>query len=430
MAKYISNGTSLIRRPIATHPTTIYACMWLVVIALTSLNLIDRLAVYSKPAITIAAMLIGSNVLGVLIALPMTRRTNKIHRVPSKIEFKFIPQLTIAWLIISIIEVYISDGLPIWWQITHAGRTYEDFGVKSIHGFANAVWIFLSFSSFIKFRQRFNTKNLIVFVALFSWPVLVISRALMTIAVLQCALFYVMTTKTSWRKITLSILLLAIVFILAFGYAGDMRATEFSIAQVSGFGAEVGNEKGGPLTALIWIYAYMVSPAANLALHMTLNLPQGNVIPTNTLAPLLPSFARNMLGFDTGFTGYLGDLAHDAFNVGTGFNEIYFDWGAPGVYGMAFVIGLVGHVFWASAKRVQYAPMLCAFGAACALTVFTNQFTQLPILVDFILLGLLVRVPKHAKAAKQTLSPPTPQPYANRIQDLRGPREQTQQPYP
>jgi hypothetical protein len=73
--------------------------------------------------------------------------------------------------------------------------------------------------------------------------------------------------------------------------------------------------------------------------------------------------------------------------VGTAFMAPFFDWGIIGVLLSAFLIGAVGHIIWLRARSSSRLPLLAAYCACTALTIFTNQFTQLTPLLDMVLLA-------------------------------------------
>lgn len=81
---------------------------------------------------------------------------------------------------------------------------------------------------------------------------------------------------------------------------------------------------------------------------------------------------------DIGFNGHAGALAHEAFNVGTGFWEIYLDLGVAGIAIYSFVIGACGHVLWRSGIRSNKLPVISYFGVCAALSVFSNQSRSCP----------------------------------------------------
>lgn len=370
------------------HPSTLFAAIWLAAIALIRLDIIEVFSEYAADVTFIGAILITANLIGAAVSTIFTRSIRLC--ASGEIEVLSLERLSYVWLAITLVETVISGGLPLAWLLTGSGKTYEDFGVPTVHGFANAIWLFITFTRIVgPLKLRRGQLNKWVLAALIGWPILAVSRALLTILILQALVYFILTSKKSVPTLTLRTLLFFASFSILFGIAGNLRAPEFSIA------AALGVEEESLFISFAWVYAYMVSPLANLALNWTTESPAYSLIPGNTLAGLLPSVIRMQLGIETGFDGYLGSLAHDAFNVGTAFLAIFFDWGPVGVLLMAAFIGAFGHAIWCRARREPGSiPLLAAFNACVVLTIFTNQFTQLTPLLYMLMLRFLCKTQK------------------------------------
>lgn len=391
-----------LRRPLLAHPSTVFVGVWTITLGLALWGWVPAFTEYTSTALLIGSLLILSNVFGAFVAALMTGRRPITNARP--LVYHGRNAILAVWAAISIGEIALAGGLPILWLVSGSGQTYEDFGIPTIHGFANAMWLFLSFTQCLRIFDSARTKkDFMLATVLLAWPVLVVSRALFTILLLQIVFFYLITTTRRMSFVTARMVVLAALFALAFGYAGDVRAPEFSIIEALGFDADEIR-----FAALLWIYSYVVSPVATLALNWQNSIPTFELLPSNTLANLLPSAVRSALGMDTGFEGYLGLLAHDAFNVSTAFLAPYLDWGAAGMFGMASMIGWFGHIVWrATLRSALKLPLLCAFNAFVALTIFTNQFIQLTPLLLLALLTFLAREPRVRHADRQANVTPT-----------------------
>lgn len=386
-----------LRRRWLAHPAVVFLGVWLLAMSLAAWGWIPAFAEYAPTAVLLGAILIAAVLTGTLVATPLAPVPRRVHS--SFLRYGWQDWILALWALITLVEIAVAGGLPILWLVTGSGRTYEDFGVPTVHGFANAMWLFLAFTYCIKFFDPSRSRrDVVVAVLLTAWPVLVVSRALFTILLLQLIFFYLFTTKRPMLSIATRLSALAVVFSLAFGFAGDVRAPEFSIVESLGFDADQIR-----FAAFLWIYSYIVSPIATLALNWDSTVPAMNLLPSNTLANLLPSVVKAALGMETGFDGYLGSLAHGAFNVSTAFLAPFLDWGVAGMLLMAFLIGFFGHIAWRAALRnALNLPLLCAFDAFVALTIFTNQFTQLTPLLLLMLLAFLARRPLRRSAGATT----------------------------
>lgn len=292
-----------------------------------------------------------------------------------------------VWLIITLFETLLSGGVPVVWIIQGSSRTYEEFGIPTVHGFANAIWLYLAFACVATRVARSPAPPILVSVLLLVWPFIAISRALGTILAFACFVFYLLWRRPSFRSVAGWACFFLLCFVILFGTLGDIRASEYSIEA----SLQIDPDARIP-TGIYWVFAYLASPISNLVYNLYVTDPQYNLIPVNLLMPLLPSVVRRALGMDTGFEGYLGELSHPAFNVSTAFMPAYMDAGTVGVCVFAFLIGLSGHCIWAVSRSLpRLLPLLSFFHVCVILTVFSNQFFQIPIVLVFILLTFGVR---------------------------------------
>lgn len=378
-----------LRRPLIAHPAVVFTAIWSIAMGLAAWGVVQVFAQYVETAVLLGLILISCVLMGSVFAALLVRGPRQVQA--GIIRFRAGGFMTV-WALITIVEIAISGGLPIIWLITGSGRTCEEFGIPTLHGFANAIWLFLAFTAFIRcYEQDRSWREFFVLTILFLWPLLVVSRGLFTINLIQIILFYLFTTRRPIHLVALRLMVLVFAFGFAFGFAGDARAPEFSIESSLGFDA--GEVR---FAVLLWVYSYLVSPISTLALNWEDTLPQMNLLPINTFESLLPTVVRSALDMKTGFEGYKGALAHDAFNVSTAFLSPFLDWGVAGVLLMAFLIGFFGHIVWNAARRnALKLPLLCTFNTFGALTIFTNQFTGLTSLLLLLLLAILARAPRR-----------------------------------
>ena len=401
MLPHSSASEYSLRRPLLAHPTTVFFVVWAMTLALAACGWIPIFAQYASTAVLVGVLLITSNLLGAAFASITVRQPRRPHK--GCLRYRGRALIFRVWVVISLVEIGFAGGLPVIWLLTGSGRTYEDFGIHTVHGLANGLWIFLAFTQCLRiFDRACRRRDRQLALALLVWPILMMSRALITILLLQVVSFYLITTMRRMRSVLLRLSVLVVIFALAFGYMGDVRAPDFSIVEALGFDSDQTRS-----TALLWIYSYIVSPVSTLALNWEISIPEFTLLPFNTLANLLPSVARSALSMGTGFDSYIGVLAHDAFNVSTAFLAPFLDWGPAGMLVMAFVIGFIGHVVWCAALRnALKLPLLSAYDAFVALTIFTNQFTQLMPLLLLVMLTYLARRPRVRRV--ETRVQPTP----------------------
>jgi len=365
---------------VMSHPSTYFFAAWTLCALLISLDFIPRITQYKDTAVIVYAALVLFNLIGVGIAWFIDYTPPSAPPTEVRYQFLYRSNLLILWIVGTLFETIASEGLPLLWIFTGNGKTYEDFGVPSIHGFMNAIYLFLTLSAFMKALTERSSRSFLEFLLLLGWSVVVVSRALMTIVLLQSATFFLINSRAGWQKKTLLLTATALGFLIIFGILGNARAEQFSILQSTDLGY-----LDPRYSIFVWIYAYLTSPIANLALNISVHSAELKLIPTTFLLPLLPSAVQSWLGFNTGFYSFSGYLAHDAFNVGTAFIQIFIDWGTFGVYLYDMILGFTGHIVWNNYRRTGRADIISLFIPCVVLTVFSNQFNQLPILLLLLL---------------------------------------------
>ena len=152
------------------------------------------------------------------------------------------------WLIIELFETIYSRGVPLLWKLIGDSKTYFDYGIPSVHGFANAfglslVMLMYYYFVFVKRKKDVLVKMLIMvlfYVSLITRQVL-ISMAIEIISV----------SLLSARKIpVIKLIILCIIGIIVFGLIGNVRTGYDAFLNVS-----MMKYSTGPLfIGFIWVY--------------------------------------------------------------------------------------------------------------------------------------------------------------------------------
>ncbi|MEY4467068.1 MAG: hypothetical protein RIR21_861 [Pseudomonadota bacterium] len=303
-------------------------------------------------------------------------------------------QIFTIWLSISVVEIAIDGGIPLLWLLLGVDKSYAEFGIGTVHGLANSLWLYLAFATVtsVIFRDRCSIisggvrsqgRDLpkIVKLVVICWPFLMVSRGLLTLIFLQLLVFYIIFSEIKISAVIGKLAIFLFLFFALFGFIGDSRHEEFSIY------SSIGIDKYDSIFSyLVWPYLYVTTPTYNLTLNLHDQNVAGNLFPIYSAWSLLPSQVRNLIGIPVGFDAYLGELAHGAFNVGTAYLSAFFDWGWGGIVIFTCFISLVSFSSWRIYRKTGN-PAIYSLAATClVLTIFTNQYFSLPVILYFMLL--------------------------------------------
>ncbi len=151
------------------NPLFIYASIWLGVVFLYSLGLTKNLV--APPAIGFLVILINIFSM-VIIYLIVCRRSGKDSIFRDELYFykivKFLRILFFIWFIGTLAEVLFSGGVPLFWSFGGEDKLYTEFGVASLHGILNAIYLqLLTIAFYIFLRYKRYGYFLFVFIGIF-----------------------------------------------------------------------------------------------------------------------------------------------------------------------------------------------------------------------------------------------------------------------
>lgn len=180
--------------------------------------------------------------------------------------YKFMMIMCVLWVIF-LYEVIDFGGIPLLMTISGEDFNYQDFGVSKLH--VLFVPYYCAFS-IICFYRMMITKNKIYLIAIFSsmlFSLFAMSRGTLMINCIGFSFIYLYLTRNVWRA-SLSVLVLSLCFILAFGYLGDKRMMSSGYESPDAI-YEVGKADLDVFHSYIpsgffWVYLYTSSSFANL----------------------------------------------------------------------------------------------------------------------------------------------------------------------
>lgn len=309
--------------------------------------------------------------------------------VNSGIQFNLIKikPFLIIWLLISVVEMLVFPGLPIFYIVTGGNKTYAEFGIPSVHGVANLLWLILAMIVYTRWRKGESHARWLV-LGLVSWPLLCASRGLFIIMALILLSVHLMLIDRVKLKFFLILAVFLPVVYLGFGFLGDIRAKEFSLTAALGISDDIH-------TAWLWFYVYLTAPLANLVNTMEMVSPSFSLVPVATLGGVIPTILKPLLGVEIGFDAYIGEPIAAFLNAGTAFRPAYLDWGILGIVVVSAGFGVLAARIRHRANR--FGGLALAFlNVMLLLNIFNNNFIVPTFLLTFFILLYL-----EAKAYRQ-----------------------------
>ena len=267
---------------------------------------------------------------------------NKIN--VSKIERKTLFLFRI-WMVVYLINIIFSGGLPIYWVMSGDPRTYADFGLPTLGGLGNMIRAFvLSVCYVIYFHTKSINKSKFLKIGLFllaSAFILETGRGNGIVLLLHAIAFFAFLNRVTWlgaAKVVTSVfvLILFLGYIQMFRYgAGIESLVEY--AENSGF-----DNQDVVSLLLIPTLLYIVVPIINTDLNVVV-APLLKFEPYYSLQGLLPTVLRQELFSSEKDYGLLVNEAH---NVSSFYIPLIRDYGTIGAFiVVTFIQFIVCYVF-------------------------------------------------------------------------------------
>lgn len=389
--------SQLNNRTFLLHPLIIFSTVWLTVVFLYSLHL-SRLLRYSTNEVVRVTGYIWLPFVGVILAYTAFHHFTKLafHPRPdaTRLNFDLLERrLRLwfrVWVVITLVEILVSGGLPIIWLIQHSSKTYMDFGIHSVHGLLNSLVASLAICYFALYLITGKKKHLRVPIFVVLWSAVVVTRQLMLESLLEYAVVFLLIRKVkpgTLVRIAVSVL----VGILVFGFLGDLRS-----------GAEAFRSLAEPTaqypdwlpSGVLWVYIYMTTPINNLIYTMHTFHPANSLLFPNTVATLFPSSLRTIVYGNHLGQAESGNLVTRAFNVSTAYIGPFEDYGVVGIMLFSIVTSFACQFFWYRSKLRDV--LIFAVLAQCLmLTLFFNLFFALPVITQVVWLFYLFMPEVH-----------------------------------
>jgi len=391
------------RRSVLLHPCTVLSLAWFLSAALYEMKL-SRLFLYGLPEIIVALsyILLPFYLTGLLCAavFGVVRRSRPAVGPPNSVlnvqrQWHRITWLFACWAACSAFEVVMFQGTPLYWKLTGSSKTYFDFGFSTLHGCLNSLILALALCSFYLYRTTHRNKFLLIPATCAFWTVLVISRQVLIVEIIELAIVFFATARWTfmfWARVSGA----ALATLLVFGVVGDLRSGAENFRKL----AMTDDFPTWLPSGFLWVYMYIATPLNNL-LH---TLAHGVVSPEPTLKEtawlLFPTVIRNRLFADT-VPPIGGLLVSDVFTVCSVYAQPYLDLGLNGIVIFSVFISGFCHFFWQ--KRSVCSFLIYAILAQClALTVFFNHFFYLPVIAQLFWVFIIFHRGEHSMSPVAT----------------------------
>ena len=396
-----------------SNPTIIYCLTWGLALFLYNLEVTTNVIGLNSPTIYLVVCSIVSFILssfivsfgsislnGYKIKVQKNQFSdfNSLHKL--EIFKRIIKGIAIIWGILTFVEIVEFGGVPLITVVLFGNfdLNYTNFGLSSLHGLLNALYLTVICSLFILYQFTKNKKYLYLTMALFIWPLLLMSRALMIWTLLEIFSVYFIFNPVSTKKL-FSLFFIVLLVILVFGYIGDNRGESKDSGMERLTDTFVKDENRFITdkipSGFIWVYIYVTTPINNVVWNIDNIKPEYDF--KYTFGSLLPSVIRNDAKLGPSL-----ELYEEAFNVSSYFANYMRDFGVIGASIFIFFLQLYVLSIYQNAKKFKLGGMIAyaTLFNSVVMSIFFDYFFSL-VTVFQVLLGLFINYLLYSRSHVQ-----------------------------
>lgn len=399
---------SLIPRPLSgpsvlANPAVAFGGVWLMTLGLFSLGMTKQIV----PATLDGLLMIGGNiaaayVLSIIAMKVQPQKYNPLVELDLQLLGLYVQRLQLIWLIGSVFEIVASGGLPLQWALSGQSltRDYTHFGVPSLHGIMNALYLQMMCGHLLLWQIGKDKAAQRRFLLFLFWPILMLGRGIfLSVAVQSLAIWLILDVIRVKRALTLAAL--AAGNVVLFGIVGDLRGKE------NPFGYLIEDKWVGLFDALptgfLWVYVYITSGINNIFYNIQTIEPSGTL--DKTFFKLVPSFLRELLGIVDRADRLV--FADKNLNVSTFYAGTISDFGPAGSFIYGVIVVLIATLVFTYAKGHRVWAMLCysVLFQVLIFSIFYDMLLLLPTLMQIAL--ALYFIPfqrRHSRRLKHRVS--------------------------
>ena len=288
-------------------------------------------------------------------------------------------------LIVFLLELIYSKGVPLIWIATGVRKTYFDYGIPSLHGAWCGLLVCLGAYSLFK-----KTKDKWLYLGL---CIIIISRQLIMSIIIE-GFIYALYTRNIKSKVehtykpkkikTKFIVISLIIVVSLFTIIGNFRSGSRVMDRV--FQAR---QNVVLSSASKWIYSYMTFSLSNFN-NLVKKTPGGVNNGASMLKELLPTIFLRIFRIKPNYSPYY--LISRNYNVSTYLPPIYLDFGIFGIAIFNFFMGIMGYILYKNIKHkktVRGVMLYSVYIHNIILMFFINFFLYLPIIIQMFYIPLI-----------------------------------------
>lgn len=366
------------------NPVFVFNIIWLSVCSLYGLRISPLQAVLTDRT---CIYLLCSNISFTLVCIMTYTFSRGGMRGVHNISFASLKKHYLMWLFIEIFETIYSGGFPLLWSLLGigGGKTYKNYGIHTLHGFANAYG--LSIITIITYLlvsnhnpKKSGEMKKIIAIMLIGYT-LMLTRQVIVSALIQMVVVYCMVNKKIPVKKLFYICLLGM---LCFGILGNIRTGYDSFLEV----ANIESKINPVFIGIYWVYMYLTMQLANLnKLFMLYFTPVGMSF---MFVHIIPSVLRDISNYNRP-----DFLVTPAFNVSGYSSDAYVALGFIGLIVISAIFGFVSGKTYKSFKRknsmkntIYY--VICV--QIILISFFINSLFYMPSGFQFVIIYFLFNV--------------------------------------
>lgn len=284
-------------------------------------------------------------------------------------------------IIIFIIEIIYSRGVPLVWKLTGDSKNYFDFGITSVNGAWHGLIICLgAYSIFLKKKDSFIYPLI---------GILILSRQVILSIIIETFLMYILDTtkKINIKKIIIMVMIIIISF-LGFSFLGNIRSQGDSNIENVFYPRE--EYKDLPVSVK-WVYSYMTFSVSNF--NNLVNKTNGCVnYGASMLTDIVPNIILENINIKRNYNPYYLILPN--FTVSTYLPSAYLDFGISGVIVINILIAMLGIILYENLKKknnIKNRMYYTIYIHNIIFLFFINMFLYLPIMIQYLYIFILFK---------------------------------------